>query len=253
MSWQAEQTDTDTRVVDDKWLKIPDAQIGKTTEVKLRILDEEPQGAWRHWQDNRSYNCPGIAICPVCKVRMEAKKNDPEGYKKDFRMDYRYYFNVFVDGKVKIFSFSSSVGRKLKMFLEKYGDLRDYDVSIIKRKTGPLPMNVEYDVIYEGAGNVTGEDIAEALALAKESRYDLTEYIVPSKPEELVAVASGASPVASTGTPTTSVKATRADMIMLTSLIKTKGFELSHFGIVDGSALPKEVVDKLIKELQAEK
>jgi hypothetical protein len=244
MSWQEEKTDNTDTVVDEKWLRIPDAPIGKTSEVKLRILDEEPQSVWRHWEGNRPYNCPGINFCPVCKVRMEAKKNDPEGYKKDFRMDYRYYFNVFVDGKVKIFSFSSSVGRKLKMFLEKYGDLRDYDVSIIKRKTGPLPMNVEYDVIYEGPAHPL-EGVEDL------DRYDLTEYITPAKPEELKAVAAGETPPppADSAGPT---KATKADMILLKAAIEAKGFNLSEFGFVESSPPPKSVVVKLLEELKAE-
>lgn len=248
MSWQEEKTDSTERVVDDKWLKIPDAAIGKTSEVKVRILDEEPQSVWRHWQDNRPYNCPGIAVCPVCKVRMEAKKNDPEGYKNNFRMDYRYYFNVFSDGKVKIFSFSSSVGRKLKMFLEKYGDLRDYDVSIIKRKTGSLPMNVEYDVIYEGKSALSDEDAALA-----ETRYDLSEYVQPAKPEELAALSAGTKPAPRENSTDSPAKATKADMIVLKALVESKKFTLGEFGIVESSPPSKDVVEKLIKELQAEK
>src|ERR1700682_145889 len=111
MGWQEERTDTDTKVVDDKWLKIPDATaVGLATEVKLRILDETPVGTWRHWLESRPYNCPGMDICPVCRARNEAKKSDPVGYKKDYKLDYRYFFNVLFNGQVKVYSFGSGVG-----------------------------------------------------------------------------------------------------------------------------------------------
>jgi hypothetical protein len=245
--WLEEQVETTERPVDDKWLKIPEPALGKTTEVRLRILDEEPVGIWRHWQNGRAYNCPGIGVCPVCKVRMEAKKYDPEGYKNNFRMDYRYYFNVFVDGKVRIWSFSSGVGRKLKVFLEKYGDLRDYDISVRKRKTGPQVMNVEYDVIYEEKSALSVEDSALV-----ETKYDLSPFIQPTPQEVLISISKGESPLPTEPTAAPAV-ATKADMIVLTSLIKAKGFELSHFGIVDGTALPKTVVAKLIEDLKSEK
>src|SRR5260221_6639941 len=190
MGWlQDDETKTDTKTSDDKWLKIPDPAIGKTNEVRMRILDEEPVGVWRHWQDNKPYNCPGIATCPICKVRMEAKKSDPEGCRKIYKMDFRYYFNVLVNEQVKIFSFSSSLGRKLKMFFEKYGDLRDYDVTIQKRKTGPLPMNVEYDAFFEGKAALSEKD-----AILAEEKYDLSEYAVPARLDDLKAVAHGETP-----------------------------------------------------------
>lgn len=246
--WLEEQTETtETKIADDKWLKIPDPPQGKTAEVRLRILDEEPLGVWRHWADNRPYNCPGISVCPICKVRMEAKKNNPNGYRNDYRMDYRYFFNVFTDGKVKIWSFSSGVGRKLKVFLEKYGDLRDYDVSVRKRKTGPLPMNVEYDVIYEEKSALSLEDSATA-----ETKYDLSEYIVPANQGDLSTVASGASPLPSQSTAAPG-KATKADMIMLKALIERKGYELEHFGLIEDSPPSRDIILKLIDELKSEK
>lgn len=258
--WLEDQVEgSDTKTVDEKWLKIPDAPVGKTTEVRLRILDEEPIGVWRHWLGSRPYNCPGMDTCPVCRVRFAAKKNDPTGYKDEYRMDYRYYFNVYVAGKdgaegaIKIYSFPSGVGRKLKVFVEKYGDLRDYDVSIQKRKTGNAPQNIEYNVIFE-------EKSALTLEQTEASKYDLTEYIKPAGFIELEAVARGEAPTynkdESTSTdsePVKSNKATRADMIMLKALMAEKNFQLGDFGLVESSPPSKEVVTKLIQELKIEK
>jgi hypothetical protein len=263
MAWLAETADTETKVIDEKWLRIPEPEaVNKTTEVTLRVLDETPVGTWRHWLGSRPYNCPGMNTCPVCKIRMEAKKSDPKGYKNEYRLDYRYFFNVLFEHQVKIYSFSSGVGRKLQTFQEKYGDLRDYDVTIQKRKTGPLVMNVEWDVFYGGEKTaLSAED-----TLTAENKYDTSELVQPSKIEDLRQVAQGETPARTVDAPSavkveevpegferfTKKSATRSDMIVLTALIKAKGFELSHFGIVDGDSLPKDVVEKLIAELKTE-
>lgn len=248
--WLEDQVDsTVTKTVDEKWLKIPDAEVGKTTEVRMRILDEQPIGVWRHYFGGRPYNCEGLDRCPVCKVRFEAKKNHPDTYKEDYRMDYRYYFNVFVDGAVKIYSFPSGVGRKLKMFEGKYGDLRDYDISIQKRKTGMDPKNVEYTPIFEEKSALTIEQ-SEAV------KYDLTDYIKPALHEDLISISRGETPVpvsqdnGLTPEPVKAGKATKADMIMLKALMAEKNFELGDFGLVEASPPSKEVIAKLIDELK---
>lgn len=253
--WLEDQVESsDTKTVDEKWLKIPDSPIGKTAEVRLRILDEEPIGVWRHWFGQRAYNCPGMDTCPVCSVRFTAKKNNPDGYKDEFRMDYRYYFNVYFEGAVKVWSFTSGVGRQLKVFNERYGDLRDYDVSVRKRKTGPMVQNVEYTIIYEMPAPLTLEQ-------SEANRYDRAEFIKPAPREALQSIARGEVPARTdtveetpkTETHSASTKATKADMIMLKALVAEKNFELSDFGIVEASPPSKQVIDKLIKELQSEK
>jgi hypothetical protein len=260
MAWLEESTDTE-KVVDEKWLKIPTPEaINQATEVTLRILDESPVGTWRHWLGSRPYNCPGMNTCPVCKVRMDAKKSDPTGYKKTYKLDYRYFFNVLLGGEVKIYSFGNSVGRKLKTFQEKYGDLRDYDVTIQKRKTGPLDMNVDYDVFYGGEKKaLSTED-----AVVAETKYDTSEFIQPAKIEDLKAVAAGETPVRAVDAPSaakieevpegferfTKKNATKADMIILKTLLELKNLQLSDFGFVETSPPAKDVVEKLIKELQ---
>jgi hypothetical protein len=262
LGWQEERTDTTERVIDQKWLKIPDpAAIKEATEVKLRILDETPVGTWRHWLGSRPYNCPGMDTCPVCKVRMEAKKFDPKGYKDTYKLDYRYFFNVLFNGEVKVYSFGSGVGRKLKTFQEKYGDLRDYDVTIQKRKTGPLVMNIEWDVFYGGEKMPLGAEDA----LTAETKHDTSEFVKPAKIEELRAVSQGETPVREAPSAAkieevpegferfTKKSATRADMIVLKALIEAKNFTLGEFGIVESSPPAKDVVEKLIAELRAEK
>src|SRR6266704_94584 len=113
-SWLEDSAQTSTEPkTEDIWLKIAEPPaVGKTTEVLVRILDEEPVGVWRHWMGKRPYNCPGIEKCPVCRVRNEAAKTDPEDYKNMYRLDYRYYFNVLHNHAVQMLSITASVGRK---------------------------------------------------------------------------------------------------------------------------------------------
>jgi hypothetical protein len=168
---------------------------------------------------------------------------------------------VLFEHEVKVLSFSNSVGRKLKVFLEKYGDLRDYDVTIQKRKTGPLTMNVDYDVFYGGEKSpLSTED-----ALTAETKFDTSEFVKPAKIEELRAVAAGETPVREAPSAAkieevpegferfTKKSATRADMIMLKTLLELKNLTLGDFGFVETSPPAKDVVEKLIAELQAEK
>src|SRR5690348_2257950 len=144
MSWLAE-ADTESKTSDDKWLKIPEPEaINKSTEARFRILESEPADTWRHWIDNRPFNCVGFATCPVCKVRKAAMEINKEKAQAEYRTDHRFFFNVLHEGKVKVYSFGPGLSRQLKVLSEKYGDLRDFDVTVIKRKTGKLSMNVEY-------------------------------------------------------------------------------------------------------------
>jgi hypothetical protein len=249
MTWLDEQVPEENAqtVKENPFLKIPDPEaVGKTTEIKLRVLDGEPLGVFRHWLGSRPYNCPGIQNCPVCKVRMDAKKSDPDNYKNEYRMDYRYYFNVLVDHEVKVWSFTSTVGRKLQVFQEKYGDLRNYDISIRKRKTGKLPQNVEYDVIYEKEFALSEKDTVIA-----EDRYDREPYIKPANSEDLAAVALGVEP--SEETNMTNMKASKADITLLKALVEQNNYTLGDFGIVETSPPSKDRVTKLIKELSASK
>ncbi len=263
MGWLNDtETSTDTKVVEDNWLKIPSpTTIGKTTEVRVRILDEEAIGTWRHWLGRRPYNCPGFDICPVCKARKQASKDDPDNYKNEFKLDYRYFLNVLYydpeGNAVKIWSLTSTVGRKLKVFEEKYGDMRNYDISIRKRKTGEMDQNIEYDVIYEKESALSTENQAIA-----ENRFDRQPFIVPAEYEALKQVAQGIEPQYNGGLlkaaepeqpKSKTNKASKSDMITLKALVEAKGFELGDFGIVEATPPPKDVIQKLIEELAKEK
>lgn len=260
MAWLQEQTEQSDKPVDDKWLKIPDPEaVGKSTEVMIRILESEPADTWQHWLDNRVFNCPGFATCPVCKVRGELLKLDKKAAQERYRTAHRFFFNVLHDGKVKVFSFGSGLAKDLKVFSEKYeekyGDIRSYDVTIIKRKTGKLKQNVEYSAIPEfPIRELSLEEVSAA-----ETRYELANFTAPASREDLLSVAQGEQPAPRDGAngeeslKVGNPKATKADMMLLKALIEAKDLEIAHFGFVEGGEIDKVVVDKLINELQTSK
>jgi hypothetical protein len=256
MSWLTETADTESKTSDDKWLKFPENDVvGKSTEVRFRILESEPEDTWRHWVENRLFNCMGMDTCPVCKVRNAALKINKEKAQADYRTDHRFFFNVLHEGKVKVFSFGPGLSRQLKVLSEKYGDLRDYDITVIKRKTGKLTMNVEYTAIPE----LPAKELSEDEQYATENRYDLSQITAPANKEDLLMVARGEVPSkpqeaeSGDGPKVGNRKATKADVLMLKALVEAKGFELSHFGIVDGDELDKSIVDQLIEDLKKSK
>ena len=157
---------------------------GDVDRVTLRVLDGQPENTFRHWYQQRPYNCPGNqGNCPVCIVRRAAQVSDAD-YQNRYRMENVHVFNVLADGKVKLFVFKQTVGAKLREFIHEYGDLRNYDVVIVKRKNGPMDKNIEWDVLYKGPRELTQDeqDVAE-------EKFDLLEEIKPAPMEVLVKVA----------------------------------------------------------------
>jgi hypothetical protein len=267
MAWLTEQAEETPRIVDDRWLKIPDPEaVGKSTEVTIRFLDATPEDTWRHWLEDRMFNCPGMNDCPVCKVRNPLLKIDREAAQKQYRTDHRFFANVLHEGRVKIFSFGPGIAKQLLVFInkyaDKYGDITSYDVSIQKRKTGRLPQNVEYTVIPE----VPPRELSEEEQNAAEDAYDLKFAVTPASREDLYKVSQGELPprpepvevpeepqaIAPKVAPS---KATKADIALLKATIKAKDkdLDLEHFGISEGDEIDKAVVDQLIADLGGKK
>lgn len=270
MAWIQETADDGTQTSEDKWLKFPDNEvIDKSVEVTFRVLETIPEDTWRHWLENRMFNCPGIEACPVCKVRniaLKAAGKDPDAKKaiqNKYRTDHRFFFNVLHEGKTKVYSFGSGVAKDLKIFSEKYsdayGDLRNYDITVMKRKTGRLPQNVEYTVLPV----FPARELTEGEVAASEVRYDLSYMVTPASRDDLVLVAQGELPErpdknegSSEESPKVgNKKATLADIMMLKALLESRGdgLELAHFGIVDGEEISKAVVDQLIADIKKSK
>lgn len=182
----------DEQSASDRFLKIDSPKKkGESTKVTIRVLDAEPEGTFRHWFNRRPYNCPGRAgKCPVCVVRNAAIEMDKDAAKKQYQMEHVYFFNVLVDGEVKILTFKNAVATKLREFIHEYGDLRNYDVKITKTKNGPLDMNIAWDVLYVGPRELT-EDEQTAIS---EDLHNLKQEVVPASYEDLEKVAKGEIP-----------------------------------------------------------
>jgi hypothetical protein len=200
LAWLENNRISNTDQKESIWVRFePLDNVDDYSQIKMRVVagdpDKagEPAGTWVHWHENRSYNCPSNWDCPVCVVRSDAKKRDPEGYNKKYPMNYQYYFNVLVEegGKpvVKVFSFRNTIGKRLKSFVQTYGDLRDYDIIVRKTKTGKSAMNVEYDAFYKGERKLTDEE-QEVI----QDLHDLKPFTQPALPEHLSAVARGEVP-----------------------------------------------------------
>jgi hypothetical protein len=267
MGWLKEQNEENTAPSENRFLKIPEPEaVFKTTEVTIRFLDATPEDTWRHWLDNRMFNCPGMDTCPVCKVRNPLLKINKEEAQKKYRTDHRFFANVLFNGEVKIYSFGPGVAKQLLVFIKKYeerfGDITMYDVSIQKKKTGKLPQNVEYTVIPE----VPPRELTEEEQLAAENKHDLQFAVTPASRDDLYKVSQGELPArpepavtpqeeAEPSPKVAPKKATKADIALLKATIKAKDkdLDLEHFGITEGDEIDKAVVDQLIADLGSNK
>lgn len=252
MAWLNNDRDSASDDKDNIWLKFPPlAKIGDASEVKMRVLggdlgrSDEPAGVWTHWVGNRPLNCRGIDECPICKERMIAKRDDPEGYKDRFPMSYKYFFNVLVDdgGKptVKVFSFGNGVGRTLKQFVAKYGDLRTYDITVQKTKMGLNPKNVEYSVFYEGKRELTSAEQGAAAGA-----HDLTQFTTPATQEQIDKLNEPEEKPAPVQT--SLADASTSDLLVqIEDKCKIKGLELAHFGVTPST--PRALLESLLRDL----
>lgn len=235
---------------EEKYLKFADPDQGKTTEVKVRILDEKPAKVFRHWigptpQNQRPFNCPSRqAGCLACQERQTLKDRGVD-HRDTFRMDKRYLVNVLVttpEGpKTLIFSFGQKLGEKLDFLHDRNGDLRECDLTILKRKTGPAKFNVEYDAIFEGKRKLTAEEKAAA-----ETRHNLDEEIKAAKVEDIANAVNGITPDSNT-----SGFATPEQIEELTKAAAAKNFTLEHLEVTNVKTLPVEKFTKLITALKS--
>lgn len=112
------------------YVKLPE---GKTV---IRIVDEMPKSYWKHWIPglNRSVLCLGTN-CPVCEIR---KKDTAEGKKPRFNVTRVHAINVINKGTglMEVLEKGNSIFEDLKSINQEVGDLRDFDVTIIRKGTG---------------------------------------------------------------------------------------------------------------------
>lgn len=240
----------DTQERDLRYLRLDNPEkVGDTQEVNLRVLDEVPVQVWRHWFDNKPLNCAGKGMCPACHARQKAKNEGDPNWKELYRLDGKYLINVAIpsaeSGKleVKIWSFGSKLLGRIALYTKRkeLGDPRDYDMTLIKRRTGLAKMNVEYDLLPSGKTGFT----KEYKDLLKD-RHDLTEEIKPSTADvinEQVKLSNALNPSVN------GRQATILQVAELTELARGKGFTLEQLG-VNAESLSHEQAEKYILDLK---
>ena len=128
MSWaDIENTEKKDRVPYTKFVE------GQTM---IRILDEEPYSYWQHWlpAQNTSVTCLG-KDCPICSVIAQAKANKlPVKYNNSRRHAMRIW--NYTTNQMEIMIQSRGFMSQLLMLNKEVGDLRTYDVKIIRKGTG---------------------------------------------------------------------------------------------------------------------
>lgn len=114
--------------------KVPYTKFTGTTLI--RILDAEPYSFWQHWlpEQSTSVSCMGKE-CPICNVNAQARQNNEKPkYGNSQRHAIRIWnystnqMEIMIQGK-QFFSLLLALNREV-------GDLRGYDVKVIRNGSG---------------------------------------------------------------------------------------------------------------------
>lgn len=134
---------------------------------RIRIVSL-PELTVKHWINNQSIMCPGIqGNCEYCKKAM----GSPPDVHAKLKARAQYCFVVIdrSDGGVKIAQFPKTIFNEIKNLRNdpdyKYTtDIMPYDITINKKKTGPLDMNVKYSILPGKENPLTEEEKAQVAA-----------------------------------------------------------------------------------------
>lgn len=120
--------------------------------TQLRIVGDQPYSRWTHWipqaNENRglSVDCIGKE-CPVCKQIADDKKN-----KRKSKYGSRKVHSICAivrkpnaDPEMGLLEQGNKIFNGLLVLLEQMGDLRNYDVKIVK--TGTDFSSIDYSVL----------------------------------------------------------------------------------------------------------
>lgn len=241
-SWLPQAPDTSASAQDVRYLKIDTPEkTGESVEATVRILDERPVPVWRHWFGTKPLNCPGPQQCPACFARKQARDSGDPNWRELYRMEKRYMINVGLGQEVKIWTFGNKLGGRIALYAERkeLGDPRDYDLTIIKRRTGPNKLNVEYDV-FPGAKTGFTPEYQGLLS----QRHDLEVETTPAEPS---AIKEAMGNLGANGTPPKG--ATILQTAELQRLASSKGYTLEQLG-VNVESLTSDQAEKYIQDLK---
>lgn len=105
-------------------------------QTMIRILDEEPYSFWQHWlpAQNTSVVCLG-KDCPICNQIAAAKANKMQPKYNNSRRHAMRIWN-YTTNQMEIMIQGRGFMSQLLMLNREVGDLRTYDVKIIRKGTG---------------------------------------------------------------------------------------------------------------------
>lgn len=243
----------------DNYLKLVETEQGKPpSKVKIRVLDEKARGVWRHWigpdrNNARPFNCPSRGGgCAACAER-DFLKSKGADHRDLHKMEKKYLVNALVLGEapeVKIFSFGKRLSEKMNFLLEEYGDLRDYDITVIRRKTGPEKFNVEYDAIYsDDPDPKKRRKLTAAEAQVAETRFPIDDEVKAADREVIAAAVQAAKGGVSSNGHSGGALATPEQIEKLTEVAKSHGFKLGDLQVTNPERETADHINELIAKL----
>lgn len=175
MAW----TDIENNASETSKEKVPYTKF-KQGAQKIRIIDDEPFSFWQHWLPKQSTSvvCPG-KDCPICNVikAQKANKETPQ-YNSTHRHAIRIWnydtnqMEVLIQGKTFF--------AQLLTLLKEVGDLRNYDIKVIKSGEG---KNTTYTVLPCAASDFEFED--------KLSEVNMEDLFAPPEKEVIIQLMEG--------------------------------------------------------------
>lgn len=102
----------------------------------IRVLDSEPYSFWSHWMQKQqtSVTCMG-KNCPICEIIAKAKANNtPTQYNNSHRHAMRIW--NYSTNKMEVMIQGKGFMSDLLALHREIGDLRTYDIKIVRNGTG---------------------------------------------------------------------------------------------------------------------
>lgn len=104
--------------------------------TKIRIVDDEPYSFWQHWlpEQRTSVTCLG-KDCPICNV---IKKDKSNGMTPRFNSSQRHAIRIwnYSTNQMEVMIQSKTFMSNLLTLHKEMGDLKGYDVKVIRKGTG---------------------------------------------------------------------------------------------------------------------
>lgn len=183
MGWNDVDTNKNNVSTEVTYVKLPE---GSTT---LRIVDEEPYTRWTHWvpQANggrgMSITCIGKG-CPICNLIAEAKANK---VKPKYNTRKVHSMNVInrTTNQLEVLEQGESIFKQLKAFHKEIGDIRDYDVKIIRSGKG---LDTNYTCV-----PLQKKPLTEEEKKMFEQKVNFAEYYATPTKEQILALMDGAN------------------------------------------------------------